>query len=300
MTTQRQLGFALRDPLDWGSFASIVSTAEALGYRALFLPEISGRDAVTTLGQLAGESSTLRLGTGVLPMTSRSPMLTAMGAATVHERSGGRFILGLGSGPAVPGALDRLRDLIGQLRALFAGQEVEIEGRKFRLSLPPAAPVPIWIAALGPVAVRMAGEVADGVLLNWCTPERVVKARAQVAEGANAAGRDPSEVTVAAYVRAAVGGDDEASKAALMAAAGEYARFPAYARQFEEMGLGEATVQGLVKGICLSGDPSRARDRLAEFTSAGADLPIVYPVAAGPDPAASVLATLRSLAPTAG
>ena len=173
MTTERQLGFALRDPFAWESFASIASQSEALGYRALFLPEITGRDAVTTLGQLAGESRTLRLATGVLPMTSRSPILTAMGAATVHERSAGRFILDFGSGPAVPGALERLRGLILQLRALFSGEEVEIDGRRFRLTLPVPSPIPIWIAALGPAAVRVAGAVADGVLLNWCTPQRV-------------------------------------------------------------------------------------------------------------------------------
>jgi alkanesulfonate monooxygenase SsuD/methylene tetrahydromethanopterin reductase-like flavin-dependent oxidoreductase (luciferase family) len=300
MTPERQLGFALRDPFAWEPFASIVSQAEALGYRALFLPEITGRDAVTTLGQLAGESQTLRLATGVLPMTSRSPMLTAMGAATVHERSGGRFVLGLGSGPAVPGALERLRGLIVQLRGLFSGEEIEIDGRRFRLTLRTPSPVPIWIAALGPVAVRMAGEVADGVLLNWCTPERVVKARAQLAEGAGDAGRDASDITVAVYVRAAIGGDDEASMAALHAATAEYAGYPAYARQFADMGFGGATTQDLARGICLSGDPARARERLAGFASAGADLPVVYPIAAGPDPAASVLATLQSLAPTAG
>ena len=315
MTPKRQLGFALRDLIAWGSFASIASQAEAMGYRAVFLPEISGRDAVATLGQLAGETRELQLATGVLPMTSRSPMLTAMGAATVHERSGGRFILGLGAGPAVPGALERLRGLILQLRSLFAGEEVQIEGRRFRLSLALPSPLPIWMAALGPVAVRMAGEVADGVLLNWCTPERVAAAKAQLAEGAARAGRDASLISVAVYVRAAIGGDAEAGLAALRAATGEYSRYPAYARQFVEMGFGESARLAaeahkagrpdqvpldLVRGICLPGEPGAARECLGGFSSAGADLPVVYPVASGPDPAQSVLATLQNLAPTAG
>jgi alkanesulfonate monooxygenase SsuD/methylene tetrahydromethanopterin reductase-like flavin-dependent oxidoreductase (luciferase family) len=280
----------------------------------VFLPEITGRDAVATLGQLAGESRTLKLATGVLPMTSRSPMLIAMGAATVSERSGGRFILGLGAGPAVPGALERLRGLVVQLRALFAGEEVQIEGRAFRLTLPVPQPVPIWIAALGPAAVRVAGAVADGVLLNWCTPQRVADARTQLAEGAKEAGRQAPEITVAVYVRASLGGDAQDSMAALRAATGEYARYPAYARQFAAMGLGrdshlaaEAHKAGrsdqvpvaLVEGICLTGDPSRARERLDGFAEAGADLPVVYPVAAGADRAASVLQTLKALAPGA-
>jgi 5,10-methylenetetrahydromethanopterin reductase len=264
------------------------------------------------LGQLAGQTRALKLATGVLPMTSRSPMLTAMGAATVSERSAGRFVLGLGAGPAVPGALERLRGLVLQLRELLAGQEVEIEGRRFRLTLPLSQPVPIWIAALGPAAVRVAGAVADGVLLNWCTPQRVADARTQLAEGATEAGRQASEITVAVYVRAGIGGDAEDSMAALRAATGEYARYPAYARQFAEMGFGQdarlaaeahkagrpdQVPAGLVEGICLTGDPGRARERLGEFAAAGADLPVVYPVASGADRAASVLQTLESLAP---
>ena len=101
-------GVALRDPLPWPEFACAARLAEELGYVAAFLPEIAGRDALATLTGLAGETSHMLLGTGVVPMTARTPHLTARGAATVHERSGGRAILGLGTGPAVPGALARM------------------------------------------------------------------------------------------------------------------------------------------------------------------------------------------------
>ncbi len=85
--------------------------------------------------------------------------------------------------------------------------------------------------------MRVAGEVADGVLLNWCTPERVRAARTAIQEGAAAAGRDPADVTVAVYVRASLGASEEACMRALRTAAGEYASYPAYARQFALMGL---------------------------------------------------------------
>jgi alkanesulfonate monooxygenase SsuD/methylene tetrahydromethanopterin reductase-like flavin-dependent oxidoreductase (luciferase family) len=91
------LGVALRDALPWDAFARLVRRAERLGYRAIFLPEITGRDALATLAALAGETSTLRLATGVIPITSRTPLLTAMASATVQERSG-RLVLGLGAG----------------------------------------------------------------------------------------------------------------------------------------------------------------------------------------------------------
>jgi alkanesulfonate monooxygenase SsuD/methylene tetrahydromethanopterin reductase-like flavin-dependent oxidoreductase (luciferase family) len=310
----RQPGFALRDPLPWADLVGIVAQAEALGYGAVFLPEIAGRDAVATLSALAGETRHLLLGTGVLPMGSRTPMLTAMGAATVHERSQGRFVLGIGAGPATAGALDRLRELVQALRRLLAGETVELDGRRLWLSLQLRSPVPIWISALGPKAVRLAGEVADGVLLNWCTPERVSSAREQLAEGAAASGRDPSGVTVAVYVRACFDDENEAAALeALRTATGEYASFPAYARQFAALGFGpeveaaakahaagrpQEVPEDLVRAICLTGDLEVARARLREFGDAGADLPILYPVmAAGAEPARSILATLNAIAP---
>src|SRR4249919_183864 len=88
----RGTAFALRDAFPWPAFAGLARTGEALGYRAVFLPEIAGRDAFASLTGLAGETGGLLLGTGIVPMTSRSPRATAMGAATVHERSGGRAI----------------------------------------------------------------------------------------------------------------------------------------------------------------------------------------------------------------
>ncbi len=94
----RGTAFALRDPLPWETFQGLVSECESRGYAAVFLPEIFGRDALVALGALAGPTDRLLLGTGIIPMTSRSPLLTAMAAASVQERSGGRLILGLGTG----------------------------------------------------------------------------------------------------------------------------------------------------------------------------------------------------------
>ncbi len=285
---------------------------ESKGYTAVFLPEIFGRDALVALGALAGSTDRLLLGSGIIPMTSRSPMLSAMAAASVQERSGGRLLLGLGTGPAVAGALGRLRELIALLRRLFAGESVQIDGRTRQLSLVPEHPVSIWISALGPRAVRLAGEIADGVLLNCCIPERVATARAEVREAAEAAGRDPARVTIAVYVRASLGSDEAAAFGALQAAIGEYASFPAYARQYASMGLGdlaraaataftagrpEDVPEALIRQICLSGDVAGARARLKAFRDAGADLPVVYPVVTSEDPAGSAAQTLRALAP---
>lgn len=301
--------FALRDTLPWADLSAIVRAAEASGYTALFLPEIFGRDALVTLGALAGETRDLLLGTGVVPMRSRTPLLTAMAAATVQERSGGRLLLGVGTGAPRPGALEELRGFVHALRSLLAGGAVGRQGREVRLALAPGSEVAIWISAMGPRAFRLAGEVADGALLNWCPPERVAFARGLIAEGAEAAGRDPAEVTLAVYVRSWVGEDPDEGMPALRAAAAEYSSYPAYRRQFEQVGLGaeaaaavaaleaghpEEAPEALVRAVTAFGEDAPAR--LEEFAEAGADLVVVYPVTVG-DPARSIESTLLALAP---
>lgn len=301
-------GFALRDPLPWGDLSAIVRAAETAGYDALWLPQVTARDPFVALGALAGETRDLLLATGVVPMRSRTAMSTAMAAATVHERSGGRLVLGIGTGGAGRGALDELRTYVDTVRSLLSGEIAQRDGRPVWLSLAPPSPPPIWISALGPRSMRLAGEIADGALLNWCPPERVAFARARIAEGAKAAGRDGAQVAIAVYVRSWVGDDPAGGMSAMRAAAAEYASYPAYARQFEQVGLGtEAAAaaeahragrpddvpEGLVGAVTAFGDD--AATRVSEFAEAGAH-PVIYPVAVDGS-AASIEATLLALAP---
>src|SRR5256885_5758626 len=94
----RGTAFALRDPLPWRDLSALARRGEELGYEGVFLPEIGGRDVLAALAALAGETERLVLASGIVPMRSRTVPLTAMAAATVQERSGGRAILGLGTG----------------------------------------------------------------------------------------------------------------------------------------------------------------------------------------------------------
>ena len=303
--------FALRDAWPWSTFASLVVEGEELGYRGVFLPEIVGRDAFAALSGLAGVTSRLSLGTGVVPMTARAPALTAMGAATVQERSGGRAILGLGTGRPRPGALGELESQVRTIREML---DRAVRGESDHSTLALGERVPIWIAALGPRAISLAGRTADGVLLNWCSPGRVAEAKAAIVDAASSAGRDPRSVIVAAYIRAAA--DGHGARRALAAAAAEYASYPAYRRQFESMGVGAAAAAlssarasdedvppdvaaPLVDAVCLPGDTGSARARLQVYRDAGCDLPVVYPVPHGADGAASVANTLRLCAPDA-
>ncbi len=308
----RHIAVAMREPLPWRDLVEVVETAERTGYEVVFLPEIAGRETFSTLAGLAGTTTNMKLGTGVVTVVARRPRVTAMAAATVHELSGGRMILGLGTGSSEPGSLAGLRGYTALVRRMLSGEAVRDGDSTFRLTLDPAsAPLPIWIAALGPKAMRLAGEIADGVILNWCPPERVAEARRLIAEGAEAAGRDPSAVAVAVYVRACVGQEPEHALPALREAAGQYAAYPAYRRQFEAVGLGEeadraaAAVregrlgdvpEALVRAVCLLGDARHAAARLRAYRDAGADLPVVYPVPVL-EPASSIEGTLFALAP---
>jgi alkanesulfonate monooxygenase SsuD/methylene tetrahydromethanopterin reductase-like flavin-dependent oxidoreductase (luciferase family) len=294
---QPLVGLALRDPYPWPDLAGLVRWAERAGFGAVFLPEVGARDTLGALAALAGETSEMLLATGVVPIPARSPTLLAMAAATVQERSGGRLVLGLGTGPTMPGALDRLRDVVAALRIAFAGGTGVVAGSPVSASLPLAAPPRIWIAALGPRATRLAGEIADGVLLNWCPPSRLAEARSQLAEGASAAGRRAEDVTVGVYVRAAL---TEGSLVTAEAMAAEYASYPSYRRQFVSMGIDPRDARSIVRAVMLT-DPATAREQLEAYRAAGADLPVVYPVLPQGSPDAEVsLGMLEAVAPNLG
>jgi alkanesulfonate monooxygenase SsuD/methylene tetrahydromethanopterin reductase-like flavin-dependent oxidoreductase (luciferase family) len=318
-------GVVLRDPLPWADLRQVVETAEETGYGAVFVPEIAGREAFSTLASFGLLTSQVRLGTGVVTVWSRSPVTVAMGAATVHDLSGERLILGLGAGsmPAWRRAhgsgsiLDVVRQYVRVVREALSGQPVgpdDLFGAEgFALGLAGGrAPPRIWLGALGDRMVRLAGEIADGVLLNWCTPERVAEAAAMVRDAAAGAGRDPHEVAVAVYVRACLGVDERVALGTLKPMAGQYARSPHYLRQFRAMGLedqaraaGTALAanrpdevpEAFVRTLCVTGGRKEALARFDAYEEAGADLVLCYPVTAL-EPFSSLLGTILAAAPS--
>jgi len=182
---------------------------EELGYEGIFLSEslMSGLDPFQVLTAAALRTERIKLGTAIMTMTFREPVVLAHQAATLNEISQGRAILGLGTGDgttytlartAVP--LARFVEGAGMIRELLNGRAIRIPKGKEREAgdLPLRAgrfPVPLWVAAAGPRALRAAGRVADGVILGSGFDLRVMDwAKEQVAAGAREAGRDPSYV----------------------------------------------------------------------------------------------------------
>lgn len=216
--------------------ARVVAPAiERLGYETIWTNDTRGADGVAVARALLEGTSRAAVGIGVLAC-DRRPADEIV--AAVRGLAEGRLILGIGSGGSARPLAD-VRTAVAALRAAGIG--------------------PIAVAALGPRMCRLAGEIADVVLLNWMTPERIRWARDRIAEGARRARRDPASVRVAAYVRVAIG-DGAAER--LAAEAERYARIPAYARTFSAMGL-EPGVVGVAVAEGDLGD--RVRSTLAPY-----------------------------------
>ncbi len=150
--------------------------ADELGYEVIALPEGWGLDSTPVLAEVALATTRIRLVAGVLSVWGRTPATLAMTAATLSQISGGRYLLGLGASTralaegfhdtAFVRPADRLAHTVTAVRALLAGEPARLrstpDARPLRLGLPPAPPVPIWVAALGPRTVQVAAELADG------------------------------------------------------------------------------------------------------------------------------------------
>src|SRR6267142_4126827 len=179
----KQKRLALSVPLDGfalAEHAQIAREAERLGYLDAWSLEADGVDCFAPL-IVAGMATSMRLGTAIANVYTRGPATLAMCAAGVAEAAPGRFCLGIGSGsqPIVESwnggvfsrPATRVREMAQILRRALAGERVVFRGETlsvdgFRLTRPPAEPVPIHIAALRPGMLRVAGEVGDGVIIN--------------------------------------------------------------------------------------------------------------------------------------
>jgi alkanesulfonate monooxygenase SsuD/methylene tetrahydromethanopterin reductase-like flavin-dependent oxidoreductase (luciferase family) len=198
--------------------------AEELGYARFGTAEGWTHDAVVLLTQIAGVTSRIGLGTGVLPVWSRTPAAIAMAAAGLQRVSGGRFALGLGasSPPLVEGLhgitwqqpVNRMRTTIVAVRALLEGDRLPLDReqvRALRLGAPPERRVPILLGALAPASVRLAGELADHWLPFLWARSRLPDGRALVAEGEALAER-PGATGVTVSVPLAIAQDEETAR----------------------------------------------------------------------------------------
>lgn len=313
-------GCALPDTgLALGDLVALAKAADDLAYDSVWVPEFGSRDAILVAALLGAKTSRVRVAAGVVPVFARNPVSLSLASASAAEAARGRFVLGLGAGhrqaaegwygAAWKDPRSRLAETVEIVRAILSGKRVNHDGELhidgFHLPQTPP-PVPIFLGALTPESLRMAGRIADGTLLTWMTPEAAERASLLVREAAADAGR---QVQVGAYVRCAVvdGEDDERlARTAAREHTYTYLSLPAYAQtarqagyadQIDRLGTGDDRPLGrLTEAFTLIGDTASVRDRVQAFEEAGVDLPIVQPIPFGEKPAESVLRTIRALA----
>src|SRR5260221_1068058 len=239
--------------------------AETLGYRSFWTAEVTGPEAFSVLGAVSQVAPSLGLGTGVLALQLRTPPLLAMAGATLQAMAPDRdILLGIGiSSPVVAGRwhgagygdrpLAHVREFVTLLRECLTGQSVTFEGdfyrvSKFRLGVRRSDRTPkMAVGALNEGMLRLAGEVADGVLLNYLPASHVPWSVEQVRKGGDA--------TIYAYVHVGVGDRadaDEPARRDLFS----YAVVDSYANNFTRAGYGDSV--DAVRAAHAAGDPAGA------------------------------------------
>ncbi len=315
-TTQCDLGLALpvRESIGFRGSLELAQEAERLGYRSLWTAEVSGMDALTVLSAYATVTSRVQLGTAVIAL------------------SGGRALIGLGVGSpiiaerwhgvAYPPAVTAMREAVTIMRQVLRGERTNFAGKYYRskgfqlgMSLPKDKPVPIYLAALNPAMLRLAGELADGVLFNYSPAEAIGPMIAEMRKGAAAAGRDPNTIDYAMYVRCCVTDDVPTAVQAYKRELSSYGFVEPYVRMFTRCGFGD-DMRGFRKFWqegkrdeavqCISdkmahtlaaiGPKEKGREYIQACRAAGLTHPILFPIGAPKNAPMELPRTMRELA----
>jgi F420-dependent oxidoreductase-like protein len=248
-----------------------VRLAEQLGYHSAYTTHMAGRDSLTVLAAYAQVTEAIQLGTGVLPIYSRTPAATAQQAYTIDELSAGRLTLGVGVshrvtvenwyGGQIGKPVQEMRDYVGIVRAIFAGEDPPqsdtFPTRFHFLGVHPRPELPIYVAGLSPKMLELAGEIADGVILWLCNPEYIRDVVVpHVQAGRQKAGKDLDGFDIVAAVPTAVTSEVDGARATLRADLSPYFLLPFYRRMIERSGY-EADVK-LFDEAMERGDASAA------------------------------------------
>jgi len=287
-----------------------VRLAESLGYESVYVTHIAGRESLTVVTAYALATSTIRVGTGVVPIYTRTPATMAQTAATIDELSGGRMTLGLGVShrPVVEGwhgqiierPVAEMREYAAIVRAILRGEDPPA-GDKWRtgfrlLGLDPRPELPIYIAALSPAMLRLAGEVADGVVLWLCNPRYVREVVIpEVSAGRARAGLELEGFDVVAAVPGAMTSDPAGVQQAMRGELLPYFGLPFYRAMIERTGFGAdieaydraagdldamraAISDAFIEELAAIGDESDVRAGMQRYRDAGASSPSVGPI----------------------
>ena len=312
-----RLGIVLYHGIDSGSaLKEYGRIAEDAGFESLWVTErYFHEETFSLLGFLAAAAQRIKLGVGVVNPYTRHPALLAMASATLDRISGGRFVLGLGRNekPVIQGKMNipygdsraALEDSVTTIRSLLAGERVTTAAGRFKLNgvklatTPIQQKLPIYVAAIGQKGLRLAGAIADGVLLNAYVPPTYVRyAVEEVRNAAKGAGRDPQAIDIACMLVVRLTDDPQSLIPILKQRIVRLLDEPHVGEiLFEKGGFDPAiltplrtTVQkdgekaavhfitdDMVEAFYLIGPAVRCKERIATYRQAGVDLPLLLP-----------------------
>ena len=270
----------------------LARSAEDSGFAGVFLTE-AGNDSLAYCIGVGARTSTIKLGTAITNIYLRHPLLLANEAAAVQEFTGGRFILGLGTGHregnsalgiemGVP--MDKMREVVGTLRKMIDSGRT---GPKVTSRLP------IYLAGVSRPMVRLAGEIGDGVIFNFFPPARVKQALGELAEGAKAANRKVAEIEPTLFATAFISDDLEAARRPARKLLSRYGALRFYGNMLANAGFRTeidgiraagrdepkamaAVTDNMIDSVLLVGPESRIRERVAELAAPGLGTVIVF------------------------
>ncbi len=312
MQRPMRLAASLPVPPDLSMCRRVAERVEALGYDSVWIADTgAGPDAFVVGAAVATCTSRLRVGTAVVPVYTRTPSVMAASAGSLAQLAPGRTVLGIGAssetivqswgGVAFERPLQRIRETVGVLRQMLAGDRVTFTGatiatRGFRLVSLPPAPVPIYLAALMPPMLELAGEIADGVILNFMPVEAVPRMLEHVRRGATRAGRDPGQIEVVSRFQTIVTDDIPAARTALRHMLGPYFATTVYNRFVAWCGFPDeaaailagwqakdrarnlaGVTDDLIDRLAIIGPAAYCKARLAAFAAAGVTTPMIHP-----------------------
>jgi probable F420-dependent oxidoreductase len=289
-----RLAIAIIPGAGWSAneIQTIAQEAEAAGFEAIFSTEVNN-DVMATAQLMGTATQRIQVGTWIANIYLRHSYVCAQGAALIADATDGRFVLGLGVshqpvnhalGINMPDPLTTLRQYVTEVQDWLRGV-----GPPTHLPQRPSSqPVPVYVAALGPQAVELGGELADGIMPLFWTVERVRQSKDWGQSGrAKDRERDPVDITLG--LPTYIGEDIEALRETARQNLVLYTALPFFQRHFRSMGFEEEAGQmengngfaalsdRLLDAICLIGSIEQCQEKLGSFREAGVDLPILYP-----------------------
>ena len=334
MFKNKRLGIRIEnDPrLSMDDIIEIVLATESAGFESIWIPEGGGYDSISLIGYLSSITKTIKLGTGILPIFSRTPTVTAMTAANLDRMTNHRFSLGLGIGhklvvEKIHGGkfydpVGRTKETVGIIRRLLNGETLDLDGQHFqinsaRLGLASKdSIVPIYLAALRSKMIEVAAQVSDGVLLNWTAISKLNQFAGIFSSASNKAGQNKYEQEVAGYIRTYVGTENiDSARTKLKREIAFYSRHANYRNFFISCGFGnemrsaesalnlndtdsaiKAISSNMQQEVAMIGTTAECHDQIERRISLGMSLPILAPFGVSHNIKVDYLNTVKAFA----